>query len=152
MAKVTLPDIGSAYGSVGRLNANFDAIQAGFENTLSRDGTSPNQMEADLDMNSNAILNASSVTTQGLILNGVQVSLSTSFLAAGFSVIPVITATAGQTSFSTSPVSLAVTSLVMVSVNGFMLPQTEVSFSGSTVTLPAMEAGDEVQIIEIKVG
>lgn len=151
MAKVTLPNIGSAYGSVGQLNANFDAIEAGFENTLSRDGTGPNQMEADLDMNNHVILNASNVHTQGLVLNGVQVSASASFRVAGFSTIPLIVATAGQTSFSTSPISLAATSLVMVSVNGFMLPQNEVSFSGSTVTLPAMQVGDEVQIIEIKV-
>jgi hypothetical protein len=39
------------------LNANLDAIEAALENTLSRDGTSPNQMSAPLDMNSNRVTN-----------------------------------------------------------------------------------------------
>jgi len=39
------------------LNANLDAIEAAIENTISRDGTSPNQMEAVLDMNNQRIIN-----------------------------------------------------------------------------------------------
>jgi len=55
--KVTLTDITSGYDSASAYNANNDRIEAGFDNTLSRDGTSPNQMNADLDMNSRKILN-----------------------------------------------------------------------------------------------
>lgn len=47
----------SAYQSWQKLNANNTLIQNAFENTLSRDGTSPNQMEANFDMNSHRILN-----------------------------------------------------------------------------------------------
>jgi hypothetical protein len=57
LAKLTLATITSGYGSVDRLNANSDLIEEALENTLSRDGTSPNQMEANLDMNTNRILN-----------------------------------------------------------------------------------------------
>lgn len=57
MAKVTLNDITSGYASVTVLNQNFAAIETALENTLSRDGSTPNQMTADLDMNSNRILN-----------------------------------------------------------------------------------------------
>jgi len=57
MAKLTLNTIGSRYGSIDALNANFDAIETALENTLSRDGTIPNTMEVDLDMNSNNIIN-----------------------------------------------------------------------------------------------
>jgi hypothetical protein len=39
------------------LNFNFSTIQTAFDNTLSRDGTSPNQMGSSLDMNSNRIMN-----------------------------------------------------------------------------------------------
>ena len=39
------------------INSNFAAVMTAMEKTLSRDGTTPNQMEADLDMNSNQILN-----------------------------------------------------------------------------------------------
>jgi hypothetical protein len=39
------------------LNSNFAVIQTAFDNNLSRDGTQPDQMESNLDMNSNQILN-----------------------------------------------------------------------------------------------
>ena len=57
MAKLSLTTIAAGYGSVDALNANFDAIEAAIENTLSRDGTTPNTMSANLDMNSKRILN-----------------------------------------------------------------------------------------------
>ena len=57
MAKLTLSSLTSSYRSNAALNANFDAIEAAIENTLSRDGTSPNAMAANLDMGSNLIVN-----------------------------------------------------------------------------------------------
>jgi hypothetical protein len=57
MAKLTLNTIGSRYGSIDALNANFDAIETALENTLSRDGTAPNNMDANLDMDSQRIIN-----------------------------------------------------------------------------------------------
>ena len=57
MAKITLTDIASGYNSYSTYNANNTLIEDAIENTLSRDGTSPNQMGADLDMNSNRIVN-----------------------------------------------------------------------------------------------
>lgn len=57
MAKLTLTDISGGYLSVGVFNTNNSLIEAAMENTLSRNGTSPNQMEANLDMNSNYIRN-----------------------------------------------------------------------------------------------
>jgi hypothetical protein len=57
MPKLTLNTIGSRYGSIDALNANFDAIEQAIENTLSRDGTGPNTLEANLDANSQRILN-----------------------------------------------------------------------------------------------
>ena len=71
MAKLTLNDVSSGYQSVSGTNANNDLIEAAVENTLSRDGTSPNQMGADLDMNSNDILNANQVSMESLVLGGV---------------------------------------------------------------------------------
>lgn len=69
MAKLTLNTIGSRYGSVDALNDNSDLIEAAFENTLSRDGTGPNNMESDLDMDSNSILNAGEVRVDELYIN-----------------------------------------------------------------------------------
>lgn len=41
-----------------QINSNFLALQEAIENTLSRDGTGPNFMDADLDMNSYRIINS----------------------------------------------------------------------------------------------
>lgn len=59
MAKLTISNLttlgpGSA---VTTINSNNDAIEAAMEKTLSRDGTSPNSMESNLDMNSYRIEN-----------------------------------------------------------------------------------------------
>jgi hypothetical protein len=61
MPKVPLSTITSGYGTVDALNANFDAIEAAFDNTLSRDGDVPNQMAANLDMNNYALLNVGNI-------------------------------------------------------------------------------------------
>ena len=57
MAKLTLTPLVSAYQAVPVLNANNDLVEAAIENTISRDGTGPNQMNAVFDMNSNRIIN-----------------------------------------------------------------------------------------------
>lgn len=64
MAKLTLNRIGSfASGLVATLNTNLARIEAALENTLSRDGTSPNTMNADIDMNSQRIYNLPAPTS-----------------------------------------------------------------------------------------
>lgn len=62
MAKLTLSTISSRYGSIDALNANFDAVEAALENTLSLDGTVPNGMEVDLDMNGHKVINMADPT------------------------------------------------------------------------------------------
>jgi hypothetical protein len=60
MAKLTLADLASLANqttAINTINANNALIETALENTLSRDGTSPNAMGANLDMNSNRILN-----------------------------------------------------------------------------------------------
>lgn len=59
MAKLTLASFASLQSgsAITALNNNFAEIITAFENTLSRDGTSPNSMSDNLDMNSNRISN-----------------------------------------------------------------------------------------------
>jgi hypothetical protein len=60
MAKLVLTDIASLQAestAIQSMNANSAAIETALENTLSRDGTTPNTMCASLDMNSNRITN-----------------------------------------------------------------------------------------------
>jgi len=63
-----LTNITSGYASNTVLNANFEALRNALLNTVSRDGSTPNVMEADFDMNGNDILNAG-----GLFIEGVDV-------------------------------------------------------------------------------
>jgi hypothetical protein len=74
--KPTISTISSGYASNTQLNNNFSALRTGFDNTLSLDGSTPNAMNADFDMNSNDILNANEINTSSLRLNGVLVSAS----------------------------------------------------------------------------
>jgi hypothetical protein len=60
MAKLLLADIANLENqtsAVATINANNTAIENALELTLSRDGTIPNEMVEDLDMNSNRIMN-----------------------------------------------------------------------------------------------
>lgn len=59
MAKLVLDDIDneSVPSASLTVNSNNQKIEEALENTLSRDGTAPNQMEASLDMNSYRIIN-----------------------------------------------------------------------------------------------
>jgi hypothetical protein len=60
MTKIVLNDIASLtneQSALTLLNSNSAIIETASDNTLSRDGTAPNHMLADLDMNSNDILN-----------------------------------------------------------------------------------------------
>ena len=59
----TFDNITAAFASASKLNANFDAIEASFQNTVSRDGSNPNQMTADFDLNGNDLLNVGNLTT-----------------------------------------------------------------------------------------
>jgi hypothetical protein len=78
MAKVTITEIGSTLtnSAAAAINENFSRVQDAIENTLSRDGTAPNNMTADLDMDSNDILNVDVVETANLVLDGQVVALA----------------------------------------------------------------------------
>jgi hypothetical protein len=66
MTKVTLSNVGSlidATTAANTINANNDTIETAFDNTLSRDGSAPNAMNAAIDMNSNQIFNLPAPST-----------------------------------------------------------------------------------------
>ncbi len=67
MSKIILNNLGSDLSNetttVGLINTNNDTLETAVENTLSRDGTSPNSMEANLDMGSHRILNLPSAVS-----------------------------------------------------------------------------------------
>lgn len=60
MSKITLTNLANLQNentAVSAINANNAVLTTAFDNTLSRDGTVPNTMGANLDMNANQILN-----------------------------------------------------------------------------------------------
>ena len=63
--KPTLSTIASGYASNTTLNSNFEELRDAFDNTLSLDGSTPNAMGADLDLNGNNIIGASGLTVNG---------------------------------------------------------------------------------------
>ncbi len=66
MTKITLTDLVNLQNettAVNAVNTNNNIIELAFDNTLSRDGTSPNTMGANLDMNSKQIINLPSPAT-----------------------------------------------------------------------------------------
>ena len=74
--KPDITTIASGYYSRQALNSNFENLQTGFDNTLSLDGSTPNAMGADFDVNGNNILNAGQISTDTLLIGGVSVSPS----------------------------------------------------------------------------
>jgi hypothetical protein len=68
----TLTDITSLTNSsaINALSENWDAIEDAFDNTLSLDGSTPNALNADLDLNGNALLNVGTIDVENLTLDG----------------------------------------------------------------------------------
>lgn len=57
MAKINLADVANGTGAISTINANSAVIEAASDDFLSRSGKGPNEMTADLNMNSKKILN-----------------------------------------------------------------------------------------------
>lgn len=77
MAKLTLTDLANLQNentAISAINANNTAVETAIDNTLSRDGTLPNQMEATLDMNSNRIINIPNALEDGDPVNLSQIT------------------------------------------------------------------------------
>lgn len=78
--KPSITTITSGYTSTTALNANFEALREAFDNTVSRDGSTPNTMTGALDMNGNAILNTGQIDVESLTIGGSPVGNISSLL------------------------------------------------------------------------
>ncbi len=65
-----------------KINSNFEAIAEALDDSLSRSGTSPNTMEADLDLNGHSLLNVDALSVDSLIVDGIEI-LTDEVLAKG---------------------------------------------------------------------
>lgn len=144
--KLNLTNITSGYNTVSTLNANFDAIEQAMENTLSRDGTTPNQMGANLDMNSKDIVNVKDIYIDGLYIDGVKVDVQDGLTVENIFQTSSFVAIAGQTVFDVG-VPIEFSNSVLVAVNGLVLAPGEFTINGTTVVIATPSApGDEVVI------
>lgn len=162
MSKIeSLVDIGSLANTTSAraaINQNFESIEQAFENTISRDGSQPNQMEADFDLNDHYLLNVADPVNEadGVNLRSVR-PLVQQFAAEivetavfGTNVFDSFTATAGQDTFAltASPGSIENT---LVVVDGLTLrPGTDYTLAGPTLqslvlVVPAL-GGEEIGV------
>ena len=73
------PDIltvDSGFNSAQSINESLENLKAAFRNTISRNGETPNTMEADLDMNSNDLNNVGNLNASTMTLGGSTVAIS----------------------------------------------------------------------------
>lgn len=116
MTKLTLSDVTNftnESSAVATINANSASIETALDNTLSRDGTSPNQMGATLDMNSHRIINlpapqASSDAARKLDIENVLSGTYSGQTILG-TTAEITAVTVGATSTLSLPVSLSFT-------------------------------------------
>jgi hypothetical protein len=84
MSKLNLADVSNLMGSptaaANTINSNSSLITAAIENTLSRNGQSPNQMNSDLDMNHNNLLNIKDLDVDSLSIDGQPVTVTDNFV------------------------------------------------------------------------
>lgn len=112
MSKVILTDISNLQNEntvTSAVNSNNSRIEDGFDNTLSRGGQAPNYMAAELDMNSNRIINLGApesdldavryediidleAVINGLIVNGITVSTAIDVISKEIGLIDTYTA------------------------------------------------------------
>lgn len=140
MAKLTISTISSGYASVAALNAAFDAIEAAMENTLSRDGTSPNSMAANLDMDSNRILNLPDPASAGepATKSWTETNYGTGADASA-------TAAAASAAAAAASESAAATSETNAAAS-------ETAAAASAAFLPSISGGDALKLVRANAG
>lgn len=131
MAKLTTSDITNISGAeetaIATLNSNFAAIEDALENTLSRDGTTPNTLEADLDLNGNDILNVGNINAESVTIDGSEIT------SAGFAKGDAATVTVGTVTTGAAGSSVVITNSGTDSdaVLNFTIPRGDTGASGA---------------------
>lgn len=74
--KPTVTTVTSGHTSANTINSNFQALRDAFDNFLSLDGATPNDMTADLNMNGYDLLNAGSVQADFFNIGGSALDLT----------------------------------------------------------------------------
>jgi hypothetical protein len=137
----------SGFNSTTTLNNNFTALRNAFDNTLSLDGSTPNAMNADLDMNSNDILNVGEIDVQALTIDGVAVYPGSTQLATTYATQSYTGN--GSTTVYSMGFNPGVKANVNVYIDGVHQNQDAFNISGTSLTFTAAPPLNSA--IEIKV-
>jgi hypothetical protein len=154
MPKITLTDLANLSNEttvVNSINGNNTTLENAIDNTLSRDGTSPNEMEADLDMSSNRILNLPTATNATEPVTKAQLDAASTTVQFSGTVVESFTATAAQTLFTLSSYTYTIGgNNLQVYVNGVKqlvgAAYSETSTSSFTFT-EGLVVGDVVEAV-----
>jgi hypothetical protein len=149
--KPTISTISSGYASNTQLNNNFSALRTGFDNTLSLDGSTPNAMNADLDMNSNDILNTNEINTSSLRINGVLVSPTGLGVTSSIMASDVFTGN-GSTTVYTLSFAPFIKDNTQIYIDGVYQNKITYNTSGNTLTFteaPPLNSAIEVMVARI---
>lgn len=95
-----LTSVTSTYSAISALNSNLEKIEDAFENTLSRDGTGPNQMLTSLDMNHFRMRNVGTPTSPS---DAVRLSDLTDIIVADGSDLSILATSVGSAMIGHAP-------------------------------------------------
>ena len=162
MAKITLTDITGGFGAAAQHNTNNTLLEAAIENSLSRDGTTPNNMEAVLDMNSFRIINladgvdpqdaATKTQLDAVIAAGlpVQTGWGGGFLTTNGSVTSWTLSGAHPTTKTDVPVTGGTLALTNAEAKYVAFDVEGVLASNQTITVPATQESAHLYVIDNK--
>ena len=126
----TLSIVSTGWLSSTQINQNFQDIETAFENTISRDGSTPNTMEADFDLNGYDLLNVGSLDVDSLTVAGTDLTASVASAATSAA------SAATSASEAASSAAAAAASATLASLTP--------DWKGAWVTSTAYELGDLV--------
>lgn len=138
---IALASIANQTTATNTINTNEAALAAAFSNTLSLDGSAPNQMTASLDMNSQHILNLPApVSAQEPVRLGdlgTTLPVITSITTYGMSLLQSASAAAARTLLG---ISAAAQSVITLTTNALMLTQLGITTAAQSVITQATNA------------
>ena len=146
--KPDITTIASGYYSRQALNNNFENLQDGFDNTLSLDGSTPNAMGADLDLNGNDLLNAGTLNTDVLKIDGTRVGVG-DLSASGATLSSISHTGDGSTVAFSTGYQAFITDNTQVYIDGIYQNKAGYSISGTTLTFsgaPPLNAAIEIVV------
>ena len=139
--KPTVTTLQSGFNSTEVLNTNFENVRDAFDNTLSLDGSTPNAMEADLDLNNNDILNANALIVNGSdVVATTAAALAAAQLAQTDADAAVVAAAASETAAALSETNAATSATTATTQAGISTTKAGESASSAAAALASKNA------------